>query len=341
MTTIGKYFTLSDFDNMKFNPNIYSLPESVLNTIAYLNKNIEIPEFTPYVSRSEPVRSTTYSSRPSDKDMNANARRPSNNHRNGGGGNRNKPDTVPTSEDWELMRSFKTTKMEVKTGVEKTINDIRIHLNKMSAGNYAKQRDTIIAEVRNYVECENANHEHIEKIASAIFDIASGNKFFSELYAELYRELVLNFAVFADMLQLFVSKFNETIENIEYIDSDKDYDGFCRVTKTNDKRKATTAFIINVMKKGLVSHQSVIDILCVFMNRVLQYIDDPDSIHQMEEVTENIFLFISMCSTEFKTYAKWSEYIVPFILHITQNPKEPNMSNRVLFKFMDMVEFTK
>ena len=340
MTTIGKYFTLSDFDNMKFNPNIYSLSESVLNTIAYLNKNIEIPEFTPYVSRSEPVRSTTYASRPSDKDVNT-TRRPSNNHRNGGGGNRNKHDTAPTPEDWELMRSFKTTKMEVKTGVDKTINDIRIHLNKMSTSNYAKQRDTIITEIRTYVECENANNEHIEKIASAIFYIASGNKFFSELYAELYRELVLNFAVFAEMLQVFVSKFNETIENIEYIDSDKDYDGFCRVTKTNDKRKATTAFIINVMKKGLVSQQLVLDIVCVFMERILQYVSEPDSIHQMEEVCENIFLFISMCSTEFKTYPKWSEYIVPTILRITQNPKEPNMSNRVLFKFMDMVEFTK
>jgi hypothetical protein len=336
MTTVGNYFTLSDFDNMKFSSNMYTLSENVMNTIAYLNTNIEIPEFTPYVSRGEPVRST-YSNHTTDKDANVSRNR--SNHRIG---TRNKTDSVPqNAEDWELMRSFKTTKMEVKTGVEKTINDIRIHLNKMSAGNYVKQRDTIITEIRNYVECENANHEHIDKIASAIFDIASGNKFFSELYAELYRELVLHFSVFADILQRFVQKFNETIDNIEYVDSDADYDGFCRVTKNNDKRKATTTFIVNVMKKGLVSHQSVLDIVCVFMDRIIQYVSEPNSIHQMEEVCENIFLFISMCSKEFKTNLKWREYIVPSILHITQNPKQSNMSNRVLFKFMDMVEFTK
>ena len=118
MTSVGHYFTLSDFDRIKFHPNILPLSETVMNTIAFLNTNIEVPEFTAYVPRAEPVRSDMGNSRSSDKDMSTVRR-----HNRGGGG-RNRPDPVANTEDWELMRSFKTTKMEIKTGVDKTINDI-------------------------------------------------------------------------------------------------------------------------------------------------------------------------------------------------------------------------
>lgn len=350
-TTIstGHYFTLSQFDKLVLSRNspdiestsLFSLDSSVLSTIDYLNTHIEIPDFPVYTSRSESVGGrSAYATTGARHTEHASSTRPQ--YQRGGGGasrNRKEPANTLTTEDWEMMRSFKTTKMDVKTGVEKTINDIRIHLNKMSTTNYPKQRDTIIAEIRNYADGE---REPIERIASAIFDIASGNKFFSELYAELYRELVEVSSVFADILASFVNKFPETITNIEYVDPDADYDGFCRVTKTNDKRKATTAFIINVMKKGLVSPESVLNILCGFTATVSQYIGEPDRIHQIEEIVENIFLFVSMCSVDFREYPTWKECVVHTILSITEN-KQPrvSMSNRVLFKFMDMTAFTK
>jgi len=330
-TTTGRFFTLSDFDKLAIQSSTFTLPACVLANIAYLNSTIEVPDFPAYAPRSEPSRVQVHSDRHAHSTT-----RPQNGHRND---NRNRKDNTLTTEDWELMRSFKTTKMDTKIGVEKTINDIRVNLNKMSLANYNKQRDTIMSEISNYAGGE---IEDLELIATAIFDIASGNKFFSELYAELYRELVSEFGVFSVLLSKFVDKFSVTFNNIEYVDADEDYDGFCRVTKMNDKRKAITTFIANVMKKGLVSTELVLSILCGIVKQVHQYIEEDGRIHQIEEISENIFLLVSLCSLEFRELPQWNTQVVPIIDTIIDNkiPKR-SMSNRVLFKFMDMVAFTK
>ena len=339
-TLSGHFFTLSDFEKLAANRSSFALDESVLNTISYLNTHIEIPDFPAYTPRSEPVRSTaSYANKEKDSYHFSRSNK-------GGSSSRNKRDNnpPPSAEDWELMRSFKTTKMETKTGVDKTINDIRVHLNKMSTANYAKQRDTIMTEIRKYVDVDattDINTEDIAKIASTIFEIASGNKFFSELYAELYRELVSQFSVFSDILERFVANFPETIRTIEYVDADVDYDGFCRVTKANDKRKATTTFIVNVMKKGLVSPEKVLSILDGFMDTAIQYMGESNRIHQIEEIAENIFLLVSLCASEFREYSQWKKCVDAIVSITNKTNSQTSMSNRVLFKFMDMVPFTK
>jgi hypothetical protein len=332
MTTLaGNYFTLSDFDKLiqgytqsVAGSKLFVLDDSVLKTIAFLNKNIEVPDFPAYVPRVVDTARVPFE-KESYKPKSVSRKRD------------NVPSASPSNDNWELMRSFKTTKMETKTGVDKSINDIRVHLNKMSTANYAKQRDTIMEEIRKYADDE----ENITKIASTIFDIASGNKFFSELYAELYRELISHFAVFSDILAKFVATFPDTIHGIEYIDADADYDGFCRVTKQNDKRKATTTFIANVMKKGLVLPESVLAILSNFMETILQWTGEPDRVHQIEEVAENIFILVSLGCVEFREYPQWVSCVDTITRITNKTQPQTSMSNRALFKFMDMVVFTK
>lgn len=355
MTTIqsGRFFTLSDFDQLIANRTAVVLDASVLSTIALLLPQIEIPDFPTYTPRPEPTRAyhTTLhkeKDRDRDRDSYSSSRSAKNGGRNASHGQAShgqaKRDTAhSTGEDWELMRSFKTTKMETKTGVDKTINDIRVHLNKMSLANYEKQRDVIVAEISKYMGPEFADTQvdDISKIASAIFDIASGNKFFSELYAELYKELVERFSAFSDILARFVDTFPETVQHIEYVDSDADYDGFCRVTKQNDKRKATTTFLMNAMKKGLIPREKVLVILCGWMDTAVRWMGEPDRIHHIEEIAENIFVVVSSGSFEFREYAEWKT-CVDAIARITQKIQpQMSMSNRVLFKFMDMGAFTK
>ena len=62
------------------------------------------------------------------------------------------PREDPVDSEWELMRSFKPTKIETKTGIEKNVNDIRIALNKISVANYEKQRDIVLNYVNEYFE---------------------------------------------------------------------------------------------------------------------------------------------------------------------------------------------
>jgi hypothetical protein len=90
------------------------------------------------------------------------------------------------------------------------------------------------------------------RIANSIFDIASTNKFYSELYAILYKELTGKFPVFKEIIIRFISQYLENIGKIQFIDSNKDYDLYCENNKLNDKRKAMSAFLVNLMKLELI-----------------------------------------------------------------------------------------
>jgi len=327
-----KYYTLDDFSKMIFDAVSYPLTPEVLATISLLESSIEIPEFSP------PVAAPVSSAKTGFKNDYRSTKGPSRASA-GPSSRRGDRNQQPTAEHWELMRNFKTTKIETKVGVEKTINDIRIVLNKMSTANYAKQSASILEQVQQYMEQADVLDENIEKIAMAIFSIASSNKFYSELYADLYRELVAKFDIFKSILETFVAGFVDTVQTIEYVDPDVNYDEFCRINKANDNRKATSMFIVNLMKKGLVSQSEVARILGVLVHTVLAYISEEGRIHAIEEITENVFLFVSNCHRELKTTEEWVQTVAPSVKRLsTAKPSDhKSMSNRVMFKYMDMV----
>jgi len=346
MNPHGKSYTLEDFGALVFGAVSYKLSNDVLSAISFLEANIEIPEFTPPTANASSVPSSggvAYNSGRGSGGSAGNGPRHDYRSSKGGGHSNGRKGASssrnPTSEDWEMMRNFKTTKIEAKVGVEKTINDIRIMLNKMSTANYAKQSAAIFDEVGKYMDHSDSLPENIEKIAMAIFSIASSNKFYSEIYAELYRELVEKFQVFGEILTKFVAGFLETIATIEYVDPDVNYDEFCRVNKTNDNRKATSAFIVNLMKKGLIEQSEVARILAVLVDMVLAYIGEEGRIHVIEEITENVFIFVSTSHAELKSTSEWVNTVVPAVkkLSSAKPADHKSMSNRIMFKYMDML----
>ena len=351
MAILGKPYTLVEFDKLIFSEPTYVLSKSIFDIFKTIEQNIDVSSFTPTTStatHSYPAKrddnyygggggyaSKEHSSKPSYKSSSASA---SNSKHTIG---RNKKETPsPSSEDWGLMRSFKTTKIETKTGVDKTINDIRIHLNKMSTTNYAKQRDTIISEIRQYLESEMVSSENTSKISLAIFQIASSNKFLSELYSNLYVELICEFPLFGDLLNEFVSSFHETVDTIEYIDPEENYDEFCRITKANDKRKSTTTFIGNAMNKGVVQPKVVMELLLVFLDTVLKNTQEPNRINQLEEITENIFILVSVSSAVLRTLPEWNSAFghIRLLADGDSHVGFKSTSNRIVFKFMDILD---
>jgi len=251
--------------------------------------------------------------------------------------------------DWErdkdknTQSTFKITKMETKEGVEKRINEIRAALNKISKKNYDVQKTAIIQNIDSFYENESnieTRVEDIGKISQYIFDIASSNKFFSELYAELYRELIGKYDIFGTILTDFVNNFNENIQHIQYVNSDKDYDGYCNYVKMNDNRKATSTFIVNLMKNGILPNQTVMQIIRFFMSQIVNYIDEPDRINEVEEITENLFIFVSQSQAELSKLDEWTSEFVPKIGSIAKMKvsEHKSISNRVIFKYMDIVD---
>lgn len=247
------------------------------------------------------------------------------------------------NEIWETQKAFKPTVMEKKEGIDKTINDIRICLNKISNKNYETQRDIVIEYIENIIKNQNGSDvTDINNIANSIFEIASTNKFYSELYATLYKELIYKFNIFNENINQILQQYKDDIINIRFVDPNTDYDLFCDNNKQNDKRKALTTFIVNLMKKNVIDISEIANIVLYLEDFVLKNIDIENKNYEIEEITENLFLFISLAVNELKLFVEW-ENIINNIKRFSQlkTKEHLSISSRSIFKFMDILDKIK
>ena len=251
---------------------------------------------------------------------------------------------LPSSDDlsWENVRNFKTTKIDKKEGIDKRINDIRICLNKISAKNYDTQKETIFEHIRACISdsLESELKEALQKVAMAIFDIASTNKFFSEIYAKLYKSLVDLYPIFDQVLNTFVEKFMDSLQEIKYVDPNEDYDLFCSYNKQNDKRKASAVFLIHMMKIDILSVSTITEILSKLVLKIEENMEQPNRLNEVEEMTEVLFLFLQEgYGFLLSSSSSSSSFIFEKVrLFATYKVKEKaSLSSRVIFKYMDLV----
>jgi hypothetical protein len=348
----SRYYELSELENMSFSGSEYMLSDLITNLLNSLETEV-VAQNAIETAANSTVRQTPDFTKKMFDTNNNNNNKPFDKKRHGSGYQTN---TIvcrnvrgqTSNVDWERDKTssepiFKITKMETKEGVEKRINEIRVALNKISKKNYEAQKTAIIQHIDSFYENE-SNAEtrvaDIGKISQYIFDIASSNKFFSELYAELYRELIGKYDIFGTILTDFVNHFSENIQHIHYVNSDKDYDGYCNYVKMNDNRKATSTFIVNLMKNGILPNQTVMQIIRFFMSQIVKYIDEPDCINEVEEITENLFIFVSQSQGELSKLDEWTSDFVPKIQSIAKMKvsEHKSISNRVIFKYMDIVD---
>jgi hypothetical protein len=255
--------------------------------------------------------------------------------------NRNKEKEL----SWENIRSFKITKIEKKEGTDKIMNDIRICLNKMSNKNYDTQK-TSIFELLSSID---DNPNDLEKVAITIFDIASTNKFYSEMYAKIYKELIGEYPIFEKLLNDFLLQFLSTVSDLKYVDPNIDYDAFCNYNKLNDKKKATAVFIIHMMKQSVVLPKDILDILQHLIIKMELCMNTESQLNELEEMTELVNLFvlegytflssISSSSSSSETQL-WQQILVKIREFSQLKVKEKkSLSSRVIFKYMDLCSF--
>ena len=255
------------------------------------------------------------------------------------GNKRVKP--VVDEEQWEKIKAFKSTQIEQKEGIEKLINDVRVCLNKISNKNYETQRDAIIQYIKEIIENKETDTE-LFKIKKSIFEIASTNKFYSELYALLYKDLINTFECFKENIEPFINEYIDSIQNINYVDPKVDYDKYCDYNKENDKRKAMSAFIVNLSKNDIVEKNTVINKIIYLEELVLNYCDIENKTNEVEEITENLFILITKSLSMLVNESNW-EIVINNIKQLAQmkTKEHKSLSSRSLFKYMDILDFIK
>jgi hypothetical protein len=351
----SNYYTMKEYNDILFNGINYELPTDVINIITYLENEPSINE-----SNANNITLTNSSTKVSSKNNTSYNNKHLNNKNTYYNGVSNKKNHTPTNsatnqpqssenknDNWFGECNFKTTKIEIKEGIDKKIGEIRILLNKISSKNYELQTEQIIQIIDNHYTFDENNEcpdfkEHLSKITKYIFDIASSNKFFSELYAELYKTLINRFIIFNDILNEFLDTFTKTIDNIHYEDPNNDYDKFCEYTKQNNTRRSTCLFIVNLTKKNCISPSVLLHIIQHFLNHSIMYIYEPNRVNEVEEITENIFILVSQSHKLLRDYNKdeWNTKIMENIYKISQMKlkEQPSISNRTIFKYMDILD---
>ena len=240
---------------------------------------------------------------------------------------------------WDKQQVFKAIKKEEKVGIDKYIDEIRILLNKISDKNYQTNKDSIIQKIKECVEADEDTN-NIKKVVTVLFDIAKSNKFYSEIYAKLYKELIDSFPFFNETIVPFVNQFMDSLNTLVYIDSSVDYDGFCNYNKMNENRRASMAFIVNLMKNNVELPIHILDIVTHFQNLAIKFIDEENRVNEVDEITEVLNIVILMIYEIYKTDDKWINEILPNIkmFSMFKIKEKASLSSRSIFKYKDIVD---
>jgi hypothetical protein len=333
MTDTLKY-TLKDFTNITFDGFNYSLPEDTISLISELSLEVGSPSYikTPvFQKRENPLKASSSTSILGG--VLGKKRK----------GNRNVE--VLNDADWEALRTFQTTVIEQKVGLEAQIDLLRSSLNKISEKSYIDIRNKII-DLLDQLIAEEISSDEMMRVSKIIFEIASTNRFFSKLYADLYSDLINKYDVMKEIFTNCFDSFIELFNNIEYVDADKDYDLFCKINKDNEKRKALSTFFVNLMKNEIIPVHDLKSLLCNLLSQLVAFIEEENKKNIVDELTENIALLYSKnlfdgtLDVDQKKYMIGESSVLETITKLANSKVKtyPSLSNKSIFKFMDMIE---
>jgi len=245
-----------------------------------------------------------------------------------------------SNEEWESIRTFQTTKIEQKTGLDGKIDQIRLMLNKLTDKTFLDIKDKVILIINELIEQE-ISEEDLTKIGTTIFELASTNKFYSKIYAELYAVLISNYDFLRPIFDKSFNSYLDIFKHIEYVEPDKDYDRFCEINKINEKRKALSMFFVNLSNISIISKDSIVVILCDLLRMVSIYINEENKKNEVDELTENIAILLNKEVLNQCTIIINNEKTIKELIVYLANSKSKDfksLSNKAIFKYMDLID---
>jgi hypothetical protein len=345
---LNKY-TLDVFNNLLFNGFNYELPAETIRIISELSLEVGSPDYvkTPiFKKRENPMKSSMNNDDDGDRNWGGSNGGVGSNGggSNGGvgskkrrGGNKN---TEISEGEWETIRNFQTTKIGDREGIDCEIDNIRSYLNKITDKNFSDFCPKIMGLLEGIIS---GTTEDIKQVSLAIFDIASTNRFYSKIYADLYTEIIKKYDVMKGTFEESLNNFSELFNVIEYVDPNVDYDKFCKINKDNEKRKALGAFFINLSINGVIPLAKVQNITRTLLSQIYKYISEENKKNEVDELTENVALFYKkeFYENDDVKYELIEGYTITEIIErisISKVKDYKSLTNKTIFKFMDMID---
>ena len=322
MSVITMSYSLNDFHTICANGHNYKLSDDVLNIISKIVLEVGSPSYvkTPIFNKKSCVKS----------DMNDNMIK--------------KRKTIK-KEPTPFQGTYKSINSETKTGIALHIDSIRSYLNKLSDKNVTDITNKIIELIDQIINDSEVDDEtkndELSNVSKIIFNIASTNRFYSAIYADVYSQLVTKYDVIRLTFETNLNMFLDLFNNIVYVDASVDYDKFCKINKDNEKRKALSTFFVNLMNKNIISKEKIIEITKTLAVLLYNYVSEDDRKNEVNEIAENLFiLYNKKYDSDYNTVIIGDEPINSFIKRLSKSKitDYKGLSNKTIFKFMDLME---
>tara|TARA_B100001063_G_scaffold246352_1_gene285119 strand:- start:982 stop:1929 length:948 start_codon:yes stop_codon:yes gene_type:complete len=311
-TTVEMKYTIDEFNTI----------DSQIEASEFINEDIlkYIQELTSQVG------SPNYSKTPVFSNMQKKSRR-------------KKKSQEVSDDDWEAIRQFQTTDISrKKEGIEKDIDDLRVMLNKLTLDNLTMVIEEIMSKL-DYMIKTYEKEEELILVGNMIFEIASSNKFYSSIYAELYEKIMKKHDIFKVIFSKNYQDFTSIFDDFEYVGETENYDKFCEFNKKNEKRRALSSFFINLMKLNIIEQDSIVQIIKNLQSLLLEEIKNDNKKELCEEISETLYVIVLEGSEILDEHDEWEE-IHNCIKEISEmnNDDQPSLSNKVIFKHLDIID---
>lgn len=309
MTNSQTQFTLEDINKIKLRGFDIKLPDETITMVNKLAQLVGSPEY---------VRTPIFKKR-----INYDSSQPRRGEKLGD------HDNGVTEADWEALKNYKVTETVPKdrSEADQMKRDIITALRKMTSANYEDQK-TLIVDLLSKVEAEN-----YEEVAREIFEICTSNKFYADVYVQLYKLLCEEHKIYKTLLDATTNDYLKQFNEIKQVDPKKDYDLFCELNKDNEKRVALSVFLMKFLPQEYAE-----ELLVKLLANIYNEFQKKNNITVVEQYMENIAEMFTTC---YKMYGKsLNENITSSISNVAMlQPRSlPSINNKIIFKFMDLEE---
>ncbi len=237
------------------------------------------------------------------------------------------------SEDWEAIRNFHKTEIVKSQGIDKEIDNVRLLINKMTEKTYDVIIEKLFACLDEISKNDQYNASETNKIGYAIFNMATTNKFNSNIYAKLCSVLQTKYEFMTNIINDNISEFIKLFDNMVFVNPNDDYDKFCNMNIENEKRRAMSLFLTNLHHNKVIDREYIVNNMLNIHSTIEKHLSDGDHITQNEELVENLYIFI--------TNIELKDDLIVIINSMKKisSEKHVGISNKCKFKCMDINDY--
>ena len=314
-------YTLSEIENISWSNEHNLLPEETIAIINLISEQVGAPSYvrTPlFPNNNNNDRTTVFKKK-----------------------KKNVEEIHP--DDWEAIRSFQKTEIIKKEGIELEIDGIRLLINKLTEKTYDKILEKLMSTLDDINKNGNYNDESINKIGYAIFNMATSNKFNSNVYARLCSKLKVRYEFMTNIIMTNITEFMKLFENMKFVSPEENYDEFCEMNITNEKRRSMSLFLTNLYKNNVITLDFVYQNINNVQNMIMINTTNSEKKSEIDELSENLYILLT--NIPFLVLIKhndWSK-INNNLLEFTNlnNKIHLGLSSKSKFKHMDIKDKLK